>query len=728
MTWQIDFSETQNISRAQAIAAMVPASNGDTVALIGDDPALARALSERLTVTVIGRDDLASLNAADLAAIVVSDPLIGADHDDPAGLLAGVEAAAGAVPVLLAVPNSAYLYGRAQPDAPLGERCLSFFDLRHLVTQATDRSIAWHFVAPASGMAVFAEPILRGDHDGAPIAARSHAPNGAAAALKPSNALGWIALIGTADADDLPHASAILTPLSSDHRDPRLSIVSPSVAIGRQRRLAFVIDQPDWAFANIVNNIAPALDGRYDVTRFYISEFEDRRDLLHTLFIENSFDNVHFMWREVLFTHSNSLPHLRHLLTKSGLSPAELAARIAAPVLTTSVYDHLYLKPEEIAARLDAFGLVDGYAVSSAKLMEAYSGQRDLPLPMVETPDAVNFDRFARAREARAAREGRFDDDADLRIGWVGNSLWAQGNDSLGEDPKGYHSIVVPAVERLAAKGYPVALHIADRNVRQRSRDEMVDYYGEIDLLICSSSHEGTPNPILEAMASGVPFVSTDVGLVREVSGPAQHEFILAERSIDAMEQALQSLLDDRARLRVLEQENLARIAAWSWRSKVPAWLRLFAGAEIAHGAGSAARRRAVMNARLSGVVAANEARVAGIAQGRTAGKAAPVAAAAEAGDDRKLDQLRTLARDLERQNADLQRAAFAADAEVQQMRQQDARAAAELARLGEVMAHYESDLAELRRMDANARAELDRLYALQRRGVSGFLRRVLRG
>ena len=45
----------------------------------------------------------------------------------------------------------------------------------------------------------------------------------------------------------------------------------------------------------------------------------------------------------------------------------------------------------------------------------------------------------------------------------------------------------------------------------------MQEYYDKIDLLICTSTSEGGPLPVFEAIACGVPVISTDVGMVKEM-------------------------------------------------------------------------------------------------------------------------------------------------------------------------------------------------------------------
>ncbi|HDX2677011.1 TPA: glycosyltransferase, partial [Escherichia coli] len=91
---------------------------------------------------------------------------------------------------------------------------------------------------------------------------------------------------------------------------------------------------------------------------------------------------------------------------------------------------------------------------------------------------------------------------------------------------KGYHSLLKPAVEQLQSEGLNIELVLADRQLGFIPHDEMVKYYSQIDVYVCPSKIEGTPNPVLESMACGVPVISTDVGVVKDAFGEMQKEWI----------------------------------------------------------------------------------------------------------------------------------------------------------------------------------------------------------
>ncbi len=73
--------------------------------------------------------------------------------------------------------------------------------------------------------------------------------------------------------------------------------------------------------------------------------------------------------------------------------------------------------------------------------------------------------------------------------------------------------------------------------------ETLARWYSAADVLILGSSREGWPNVLLEAMACGTPVVASDVGGVREIVQAPEAGRVVAERTPQAFEQAIESVL-----------------------------------------------------------------------------------------------------------------------------------------------------------------------------------------
>lgn len=328
-------------------------------------------------------------------------------------------------------------------------------------------------------------------------------------------------------------------------------------------RVLLIVDVPGWAFDNIAQNIKRHLSSRYEFEIAYMADFVGKpSEFIELYFVDNKFDILHFFWRDDLRAMVWT-EHLQQAAANKGIPVETVIDAVTRPVITMSIYDHLHLSENSINERIEIFHFSHGYSVSSDRLEDIYRKHSSLPAPDMVITDGVRVDLFAPKKPTHPNVL------KPLIIGWVGNSHWG---DHSYADAKGLHTILKPAISVLKSEGIQINSHFADIQKRKRSSDEMVDYYSEIDVLICASLMEGTPNPVLEAMAAGVAIVSTDVGVVREALGTQQQDFILAERSVDAMVKALRKLAEDRSLLADLKAENLASIQKWDWSQKTDAW------------------------------------------------------------------------------------------------------------------------------------------------------------
>lgn len=104
-------------------------------------------------------------------------------------------------------------------------------------------------------------------------------------------------------------------------------------------------------------------------------------------------------------------------------------------------------------------------------------------------------------------------------------------------------------------------LGIADRVAWRGPVADTAPCYAEFAVFVLSSRTEQLPLVLLEAMASGLPVVATDVGDVRAVLPPEQGAFVVPPGDAGALAAALRAVLGDPARAAALGAANRARAA-----------------------------------------------------------------------------------------------------------------------------------------------------------------------
>ena len=338
------------------------------------------------------------------------------------------------------------------------------------------------------------------------------------------------------------HKSTMLLPKEEAHEKSKIKI-------------ALIIDVEDWAFANIARQLQNYLSDEFD---FFVIPTTVIDNINQIFMLARECQIVHFFWRESLLMIGSK--YFQSHVESLGISQSEFEKTfILSKHITTSIYDHLFLDKESIQHRQNLFReRISGYSVSSKKLNEIYSDISSYPKPLVVTQDGIDLNIFKPINIDRLNEISN----RELIIGWVGNSMWS----SHLEDFKGLHTILNPAIERLKLQGFKISTYYADTQERFIPHDQMAEYYSKIDVLICVSKIEGTPNPILEAMACGVPVITNDVGIVREAFGELQSEFILPSRSINSLCIMIINFLNNPELASKLSLENVEKIQKWDWK------------------------------------------------------------------------------------------------------------------------------------------------------------------
>ncbi len=355
----------------------------------------------------------------------------------------------------------------------------------------------------------------------------------------------------------LRERSGMENSLSEDQERHRPSIRQR----GEKVKIALIPDRHGWAFDHICGQLTAALSDEFDFKVIYMIDAEN---VITALREAEDCDILHFFWRGELEDYYS--PYCQVRIRMLGMREKTFRERyIEGKYISTEIYDHLLLSGAPMRVTMDLFAekksLLSGYAVSSWKLKKIYDELPGITLrPAMVLPDGVDLKLF------RPAHLERFETIASrtVRIGWVGNSSWRI------EDLKGINTIIRPAVAELRAEGFDVELIASDRIECLLPHEEMPAFYEGIDLYVCASLFEGTPNPVLESMACGVPVISTDVGLVQELFGSQQKQFILEERSVECLKEKIRILLREPERFKQLSEENLFSIQEWSWEKMIP--------------------------------------------------------------------------------------------------------------------------------------------------------------
>ncbi len=130
--------------------------------------------------------------------------------------------------------------------------------------------------------------------------------------------------------------------------------------------------------------------------------------------------------------------------------------------------------------------------------------------------------------------------------------------------PKGEQDRVTAAIERLGLGGRVRILgHVSRRRLAALYRGALC--------LVLPSLYEGFALPVVEAMASGTPVVSTTAGAIPEIAGDAA--LLVAPRQPGALAEAVRSALGQRP---ILAARGLERARRYSWPALAASTLEVY--------------------------------------------------------------------------------------------------------------------------------------------------------
>lgn len=321
------------------------------------------------------------------------------------------------------------------------------------------------------------------------------------------------------------------------------------------KRIALIVDQENWAFDIEAKLLKNNLKDYFEIDVFASNKEEFNDDLFKILEVVKDYDLIHFFWRKLLIQIASE--EFINKVIEKGYDYKEYIKSLSNKI-STGIYDHLFLEPEEISLYKPIFTqYCKNYYTCSKRLEKIYSNILEYPKPWGTIHDTYDNKLYSNTNHHRYNKKT---EDMPLVVGWVGNSNW----NIKYQDFKGFHTILEPVINSLIEEGYYIVRNYADKNIVFRTNEQMPAYYESIDVCVVVSTFEGTPRPIIEGMACGVPIISTNVGIVPEVFGPHQKGYILGSRENgknDAeikqkLKEKLIYLYENREELNILSEEN----------------------------------------------------------------------------------------------------------------------------------------------------------------------------
>ena len=121
-------------------------------------------------------------------------------------------------------------------------------------------------------------------------------------------------------------------------------------------------------------------------------------------------------------------------------------------------------------------------------------------------------------------------------------------------------------------------LGIPYRHVLATTRRELGRAYQDVDVCLVASRQEGGPKSVLEAMASGVPVVSTRVGQAAELIADGENGLLADVDDLEALAAAVQRVHDDAHLRDSLRAAGRSSAEAHAEERLDPLWVQLLEG------------------------------------------------------------------------------------------------------------------------------------------------------
>jgi glycosyltransferase involved in cell wall biosynthesis len=195
-------------------------------------------------------------------------------------------------------------------------------------------------------------------------------------------------------------------------------------------------------------------------------------------------------------------------------------------------------------------------------------------VPIDIIPNGVDVDRFQPVQ--RSWSPGR--------MLFVGRIVYQKGLDVLFRalggllDVDWNVTLVGDGTQRPFLESRASEYHILDRIhfTGWLTGDAVVEAYQHANLYVAPSRHEGMSNVVLEAMASGLPVVATQIAGNEELISPEENGFLVPPDESQSLESALRTILSNPDKLQKMGQASRERVVkTYTWSATAEAYLEI---------------------------------------------------------------------------------------------------------------------------------------------------------
>jgi glycosyltransferase involved in cell wall biosynthesis len=322
---------------------------------------------------------------------------------------------------------------------------------------------------------------------------------------------------------------------------------------GNQKHILLIVDVYNWAFHNIAKKIKE-IDTENNYVILNLSEAVKKIKGTRSIF-----DNFHYA---IFFWYDNRsdyiLSRISNRKTKKILclydSSIWINSQNEKMMKGFQININKMLKKTQIvmyASDKIKYHIVNDLEISNNKLLSCYDG--------VDTNMFYDYG-YSDSIKTKSV----------LTIGWIGNS-----NPKSQGINKGYQNIK-DTIKKINNKyDYKFEFKPQDSFQNKVPHTSIPEYLQEIDIIVCFSENEGTPNQILEASSMGKCWISTNVGIVPNLNSNDDCGIVI-ERTEDELENALMELYNNREKIIELGKNGRINIDEWDWTNRVKQFTNIF--------------------------------------------------------------------------------------------------------------------------------------------------------